>query len=346
MNDKNRFAFKKLIVPGIVMLVFWILAIVIWQASGYIQPLILFGYIGTSLGVGLGLYAALPKKKKQVGRKLTLFLVGGALLIFMGLLQSENMQIEWVFFSILAGLGGGALMHYLIAKVFGPLLFGRLWCGWACWTLMILDLLPYPRSKGRIPGKWGWLRYAHFALSLGLVLLLWFGFNYQDHVYFGSVTGMYWMLAGNALYYLIGISMAFILKDNRAFCKYVCPITVFLKITSRFSLLKVKGDRGKCTECGTCVKVCPMDIRVMDYTKDGQRVLSTECTVCQTCITACPQDALKLSAGFEGAENCCGRQDGETANEPNRVLAGHSAFACDRVGLAYADEWHFCKSLA
>ena len=27
-----------------------------WLASGYVQPLIMFGYIGTSLGVGLGLY--------------------------------------------------------------------------------------------------------------------------------------------------------------------------------------------------------------------------------------------------------------------------------------------------
>jgi ferredoxin-type protein NapH len=298
-SKRSKFQVKKLIVPGVVMFAFWSLAVALWRTSGYIQPLILFGYIGTSLGVGLGLYAALPKKKKQTGRKLTLFLIGGALLVFMGLLQSENMQIEWVFFSILAGIGGGALTHYLIAKIFGPILFGRLWCGWACWTLMILDLLPHPRSKGRIPGKWGWLRYAHFALSLGLVLILWFGFNYQEHIYFGSVTGMYWMIVGNALYYLVGISLAFILKDNRAFCKYVCPITVFLKTTCRFSLLKVEGDREKCTECGTCVRVCPMDIRVMDYTQDGQRVLSTECTVCQTCVTACPSDALKLSFGFD-----------------------------------------------
>jgi ferredoxin-type protein NapH len=299
MNSKNQFSFKKLIVPGIVALAFWILAIVGWQSSGYIQPLILFGYIGTSLGVGLGLYATLPKKNKQAGRKLTLFLVGGLLLVFMGLLQSENMQIEWVFFSLLAGLGGAALTHYLIAKIFGPLLFGRLWCGWACWTLMILDLLPFTRPSGRLPGKWGWLRYAHFALSLGLVLVLWFGFGYGDQVYFGSVTGLYWMIVGNALYYLVGISMAFILKDNRAFCKYVCPITVFLKATSRFSLLKIEGDMEKCNECGACVKMCPMDIQILDYIKDGKRVLSTECTLCQTCITVCPTDALKLSFGFD-----------------------------------------------
>jgi len=107
------------------------------------------------------------------------------------------------------------------------------------------------------------------------------------------------MIVGNALYYLVSISMAFILKDNRAFCKYVCPITVFLKTTSRFSLLKIAGDMEKCNECGACVKMCPMDIRILDYIKNGERVLSTECSVCQTCITVCPKDALKLTFGFD-----------------------------------------------
>ncbi len=102
---------------------------------------------------------------------------------------------------------------------------------------MVLDLLPYGKSEGRVLGKWGWLRYAHFALSLGLVLLLWFGFGYRVEA--NSVTGVYWLLVGNALYYLVGIALALILEDNHAFCKYVCPIAVFLKATSRFSLLKV-----------------------------------------------------------------------------------------------------------
>jgi hypothetical protein len=38
-------------------------AVVGWRASGALRPLLMFGYIGTSVGVGLGLYALLPKKK-------------------------------------------------------------------------------------------------------------------------------------------------------------------------------------------------------------------------------------------------------------------------------------------
>ena len=290
---------RQAILPVTVFVAFWAVAIVGWRASGFLQPLLLFGYIGTSLGVGLGLYSLLPKKKKQRARRLTLLLVGGLLLVFVGVVQSENVQIEWVFFSILAGLGGAALMHYLIAKIFGPMVFGRLWCGWACWTLMVLDLLPFQRSPGRLPGRWGWLRYGHFVASAALVAAVWWGFGFREQVHFGSRAGLAWMLAGNALYYLVAVGMAYALRDNRAFCKYVCPVTVFLKATSRLSILKIAGDMSRCNECGACVEMCPMDIRILDYIRGGSRVLSTECMLCQTCITVCAKDALKVTARLD-----------------------------------------------
>ena len=58
----SKFQLKKLIVPAVVMLAFWGVALWGYLASGYIQPLIMFGYIGTSIGVGLGLYATLPRR--------------------------------------------------------------------------------------------------------------------------------------------------------------------------------------------------------------------------------------------------------------------------------------------
>ena len=89
---------KKFTVPGAVMLVFWTLAAILWQSTGEIMALFFFGYIGTSVGVGLGLYAALPKKKKPLGRRLALFLVGTFLIGFAAINGQENMQIEGLFF--------------------------------------------------------------------------------------------------------------------------------------------------------------------------------------------------------------------------------------------------------
>jgi len=297
MEKEDKFEVKELSSSLIIVFSFWIVAIVLWQSTGDIFYLFNFLYIGTAIGIGTGFYSALPRKKKPLGRKLTLFLIGGYMLLFLGLLEFENMQIEGFFFYLLAGFFSGSVIHYLVAKILGPILFNRAWCSWACWTAMILDLLPYTRSSGRIPGKWGWLRYMHFILSLGIVLLLWFGSGYC--VEKNSITELYWLLAGNVIYYSIGIILAFWLKDNRAFCKYVCPITTILKITSRFSLLKIKGNSEKCNECGACMKTCPMDIRITDYIRNGLRILSTECILCQTCVNTCPMGALKVSFGLD-----------------------------------------------
>ncbi len=288
---------KKMLVPGVVMLAFLTLGAALWRASGEIIPLFFFGYIGVSVGAGLGLYAALSKKKKPFGRRLSLFLVGTFLVLVGALFNGENMQIEGAFFGLLGGVYQAAVVHYLIAKIFGPLLFGRIWCGWACWTVMVLDLLPFKRPAGRLPGRWGWLRYLHFAISLALVLAAWSLLGFRD----GAVgpAALAWYVAGNLLYYLTGIGLAYALQDNRAFCKYLCPVAVPLKATSRFSLLKIGGQAANCNDCQACVKMCPMDIRIPEYILDGRRVLSTECSLCQTCITVCARDALKLSFGFD-----------------------------------------------
>ncbi|MFQ9890332.1 MAG: 4Fe-4S binding protein [Streptococcus sp.] len=51
---------------------------------------------------------------------------------------------------------------------------------------------------------------------------------------------------GRLLYYIVGIILAFLFKDNRAFCKYICPVTIFLKPMSYFSVVRVKCDKEKC----------------------------------------------------------------------------------------------------
>jgi polyferredoxin len=278
--------------------VFWVIAIIFWQLKGNNFFLFNFGYIGTSIGLGLGIYQFLPKKKKRWGRRLAQILVGTYMLVFLGIIMAENMQIEGFFLYLLAGIFSGSTIHYLVAKLAGPVIFSRGWCGWSCWTAMILDLLPYKRNKtGRLSRRWEYLRYVHFAVSLGAVLVLWYGLGYRiDSSIFAPLV---WMISGTMLYYFIGIALAYRLKDNRAFCKYVCPIPVLQKFPSRFSMLKVEGAAEKCTGCEACDKMCPMDIQISQYTQSGQRVLSTECILCNECVDVCAHDALKISFGFD-----------------------------------------------
>jgi polyferredoxin len=208
----------------------------------------------------------------------------------------ENLQIEGFWLFLFMGTAGGAVLHYAIAKIFGPILFGRGYCGNACWTAMVIDFLPYKKSPGRI-SRLGRFRYIHFAISLGVVIIAFSVFNYRPFNEFGTVpTEFYWILIGNVLYFAIGIGLAFWLKDNRAFCKYVCPITLLLKATSRLAILKVDVRKDACIECNKCDKECPMDIQITEYIKQGNRVLSTECILCETCVHTCPTEALYVSS--------------------------------------------------
>jgi ferredoxin-type protein NapH len=293
-NPKKPGLLATLITPLILTGIFWLLAIVLWQTTNAFFYLINFGYIGTSLGIGMGAYALLPKNKKYQGRKISQLLIGIYMLGLLGFVARENMQIEGFFFYLLSGFFAGAVIHYLVAKVLGPLIFNRAWCSWACWTAMVLDYLPFKRNKdGRLPARWGNLRYLHFAFSLGLILVLWVGFGYR--VQSTSNAELYWLIGGNALYYSVAIALAYLLRDNRAFCKYVCPITLLLKAGSRFALLKMATDKAKCNRCGACEKVCPMDIHIMGYVEKGQRILSTECIMCSQCENVCLQKALKTT---------------------------------------------------
>jgi hypothetical protein len=139
---------KELRVPLIIFLTFWAIAIGLWKTSGNIFFLFNFGYIGTAVGVGIGLYVLLPRKKKPTGRRFAQLLVGIYMLGFLGVFKIENMQLEGFFFYLLSGFFSGSVIHYLVAKIFGPVLFGRGFCGWACWTAMALDFLPYKRQEG------------------------------------------------------------------------------------------------------------------------------------------------------------------------------------------------------
>ena len=260
--------------------IFVAIAVALYLITGKLFLLLNFGYIGLCLGIG----AALTASGWRHARLFVQFAVGLYILVFLGLICHENMQIEGFWYYLFSGLFEAATIHYAVAKIFGPLVFGRGWCGYACWTAMVLDFLPYKVPAGQ-RRKIGWIRYITFALSLVFVSALFLsGTGNMEHIMFLS------FIAGNALYYAVGISLAFLLRDNRAFCKYVCPVTVFLKPMSYFSLLRVRCDKDRCVSCGKCRTVCPMDVDMTDNSR--KRKNGTECILCMECVKNCPRKAL------------------------------------------------------
>lgn len=263
-----------------ILLLFLTVAVLLWLTKHNVFYLFNFSYIGISISLGIFLFS----RKYPYARRVVQLLVGLYMLVYLGIICRENMQIEGFWYYLFTGVFEAATIHYAVAKIFGPLLFGRGWCGYACWTAMILDFLPYKIPAGPRK-KIGWIRYIVFALSLIFVgALFLFGVRDKEEIMFTA------FLIGNALYYGVGILLAFLLKDNRAFCKYICPVTVFLKPLSYFSLLRIRCDKEKCVGCGKCRKVCPMNVDMTDNSR--KRENGTECILCMECVKNCPKNAL------------------------------------------------------
>ena len=271
---------KKYRRPILMLILFEAIAITLWQTKNNIFYLYNFSYIGCSIALGLFLYV----RKYKYARRVVQLLVGLYMLVYLGLIRQENMQIEGFWYYLFTGVFEAATIHYAVAKIFGPLLFGRGWCGYACWTAMVLDFLPW-KVPSRPRKKLGWIRYVTFALSLIFV-----GALFLAHA--GNLERiMFWaFIIGNVLYYAAGIILAWAFKDNRAFCKYICPVTVFLKPMSYFALMRIKCNQEKCVSCGKCKKVCPMDVDVTDNSRNREN--GTECILCMECVKNCPKGAL------------------------------------------------------
>lgn len=271
---------KKYLLPILMFSIFETIAVVLWLTLDNLFYFFNFSYIGISISFGIFLFI----KEYKYARRVVQLLVGLYILIYLGIIKNENMQIEGFWYYLFTGVFEAATIHYAVAKIFGPIIFGRGWCGYACWTAMILDFLPYKIHKHERKNI-EWIRYIVFLLSLGFVVTLFIAkVKHLDRIMFVS------FIIGNLVYYIVGIALAYIFEDNRAFCKYICPITVFLKPMSYFSLVRIKCDTGKCISCNKCKQVCPMDVDMTDNSR--KRKNGTECILCMECVRSCPKDAL------------------------------------------------------
>ena len=59
-----------------------------------------------------------------------------------------------------------------------------------------------------------------------------------------------------------------------------------------------KIDNERCSGCGNCVRVCPMDVFRLD--KDSKKSIiryPDDCMLCAWCLMECPKDAITVTRG-------------------------------------------------
>jgi len=71
------------------------------------------------------------------------------------------------------------------------------------------------------------------------------------------------------------------------------------------TLVALYPEIMRCISCGSCTKVCPQDIKVMDYINaairgDYQKVsnLSFDCIMCGLCATRCPAEIVQYNVAL------------------------------------------------
>jgi len=234
------------------------------------------------------------RKKPVISTRLAFLLIFTVFYwVFHFIIGRTSLQMSQVVFDIFTGVFTGAVIHVAIAKGFGPLLFGRGFCGWACWNASLFEILPVRGEKKKLAEHYLMYKYIILVIVLVLpVILIFCGLTFQDRK-----DQLKWLLIENGIIYFLGAAMAFVLSDRRAFCKYLCPAGALMTITSPMSVIKVERNHLKCSKCRRCEEACPMDIPILNYISSNQRVSHPECILCAECIKVCPTNCLTVGIG-------------------------------------------------
>jgi ferredoxin-type protein NapH len=89
---------------------------------------------------------------------------------------------------------------------------------------------------------------------------------------------------------------------RRGWCRF-CPTGVSIAVVNKIKgfewapVLHLDKNEEKCTKCGICKRVCPVQVTEV-YEQKGGKIMTSMCMLCLRCVEMCPyEDCLKVKLG-------------------------------------------------
>lgn len=191
-----------------------------------------------------------------------------------------------------------AFIFFIALSILG----NKLVCGWACPFGALQELIYSIPILKRIKQKKLPFALTNTIRALLFIIMLFF--------LFGIIGGR----RGTVIYHYINpfnlfnrdvetVSVALTILLSlfgsflfyRPFCQFICPFGLISWMAERFSVIRIQIDKDKCTQCGACIKACPLEAATG---RVQSRILPADCFSCGRCLNSCSFDAIQYGAGF------------------------------------------------
>ncbi|MHA1292954.1 MAG: 4Fe-4S binding protein [Promethearchaeota archaeon] len=258
------------------------------------------------LWIGLCAIAFFLITKKKLTKRSSIILyivsliIGGILL---GGIPNAVMPIQTIF-SVLGTSNAiqtiMAMIIILVLLLLSVVLFGRVFCGFACPLGAMQELASKVKFKSSIKEQKAVkykidisykaamiIRWGFFVILVIFTII----FSFALLQLINPFSGFQFFKTPTIQIILIpliflGIVLITSFFVYRPWCRLFCPFGALASLTGR--VIRGKYERtDACTECGLCEKICPTHQAERNSTKE-------ECYYCNRCVEICPVNAIEF----------------------------------------------------
>ncbi len=174
-----------------------------------------------------------------------------------------------------------AYLLLFLVPVILALFFGRIYCGYICPFGAIQELLFITKLQLKIPeGIKKFLNKIKYLLFIYLLIRV----LITNEVILSGYTPFksFFILGGTAGTIIITVITAILsIVIFRPFCRFFCPLGVFLGLVSFFKKNRIIAA-SQCVKCGKCTETCPVGA------VKNNKIDPKECINCCKCLDCCP----------------------------------------------------------